>query len=222
MIDLGALGGLADDPNGFAALVFGGGMLAISLFTLLWLALLPGSERQLARRIERIQSPAAARSGEVKANVGGGTVRRQTRDSSIASLDKLFKRMLPDGNQLRLRLERSGLKVRVGDYLLGCLGLGLLTLIAMWLFAGSPMLANASVAVLAGVGLPHLVLGHLTRRRVKQFTSLLPEALDLIVRGIRSARSSARSPTRSGSGSIWTRRCGALRGGCRSPSSTFW
>ncbi len=49
----------------------------------------------------------------------------------------------------------------------------------------SPLLAFP-VALLAGLWLPHLVVGFLARRRTKRFGSLLPEAIGLMVRSIKS------------------------------------
>lgn len=182
---MSGLAPLGTDPDALTALFVGGGAALVVLLGTLWLAFAPREERQLARRIERIKSPSARRSVESRPEASG-TVRRQTRDSSIASLDKLFKRALPSGAQLRLRLERSGLGIRAGDYLLGCLGLWLGVLGALWLLLDLPLLADAAIALLLAVGVPHLLVGHLIKRRTKRFLSLLPEALDLIVRGIRS------------------------------------
>jgi tight adherence protein B len=48
------------------------------------------------------------------------------------------------------------------------------------------MLINGLTGIVLGVGLPHVVLSRRIANRTKKFISLLPEALDLIVRGIRS------------------------------------
>ena len=47
-------------------------------------------------------------------------------------------------------------------------------------------LIDALAAVVVGVGLPHVALRQQINRRLKKFVTLMPEALDLIVRGIRS------------------------------------
>ena len=70
--------------------------------------------------------------------------------------------------------------------------------------------------LLVGLGLPHMVVGKLIKRRVTKFTARFPDAIELMVRGLRSGlpitetigivaeriarsgrrASSARSPTR--------------------------
>jgi tight adherence protein B len=48
------------------------------------------------------------------------------------------------------------------------------------------MLINGLSGIVLGVGLPHVVMSRQIAGRTKKFIALLPEALDLIVRGIRS------------------------------------
>jgi len=42
------------------------------------------------------------------------------------------------------------------------------------------------LGVIAGVGLPHLFVGRMASKRLKLFTSQFPDAIDLIVRGLKS------------------------------------
>ena len=178
------LGRIATDPDLLAAATFGGAMLAIAIGAALWFALFGRDERRMHRRIERVQSPATSRADGQAAAVN--SVKRQRKDSSIASLDRLFKRALPNGNVMRLRLERSGLPLAVGDYLLICLGLGVLATLTMVFVYDFALIINLSVGVVVGLGLPHFVVGFRTKQRMKKFQAQLPDALDLIVRGIRS------------------------------------
>jgi tight adherence protein B len=48
------------------------------------------------------------------------------------------------------------------------------------------LLISVLAGVVIGVGLPHVLLSNRITGRTKKFVALLPEALDLIVRGIRS------------------------------------
>jgi Flp pilus assembly protein TadB len=138
------------DPDLFAAAIFGGAMLVIAISVALWVAVFGRDERRMHRRIERVQSPATSRSeGQAPAV---DSVKRQRKDSSIASLDRLLKRALPNGNVMRLRLERSGLRLAVGDYLLICLGLGIATTLAMVLLYDLALPIDLSVGVLVGLG----------------------------------------------------------------------
>jgi tight adherence protein B len=53
-------------------------------------------------------------------------------------------------------------------------------------FKGAPLLLAFFFGAFAGVGLPHLVIGKMIKRRVAKFTSNFPDAIELMVRGLRS------------------------------------
>jgi tight adherence protein B len=175
---------IAADPDLLAATVFVACLVGAGLFAAVWVALFGQDERRLRRRVDRLRAPRAA--GVEPSGRPVESLRRNRSDSSIAGFDRLIKRFLPNIGLLRLRLARSGWPLKVGDYLLICLALSAVTMLAMRLGFGFSILIDALVAVIVGVGLPHLALQQQISRRLKKFVSLLPEALDLIVRGIRS------------------------------------
>jgi tight adherence protein B len=94
--------------------------------------------------------------------------------------------VLPNLAILRMRLARSGLPLKVGDFLLICFGLGAAAAIGMTIASDLSIWINLGLGVILGIGLPNVLLQRRIARRIKKFTVLLPEALDLIVRGIRS------------------------------------
>jgi tight adherence protein B len=178
---------IARDPNLLSAAVFGGSLLIVGLVAVVWLSLFQKDERRLRRRLERLQNaPRSARADKGEEATLVETVRRNKRDSSIASIDRLIKRVLPDLAILRLRLARSGLPLKIGDFMLICLGLGAAAAIGMTIAFDLSIWINLGLGVILGIGLPNVLLQRRIARRIKKFTVLLPEALDLIVRGIRS------------------------------------
>src|SRR3546814_18403201 len=54
------------------------------------------------------------------------------------------------------------------------------------LMVRSPVLMAGLVGLLLSLGLPYLVVGMTIKRRVAAFTSRFPDAIDLLVRGLRS------------------------------------
>jgi tight adherence protein B len=178
-------GQIARDPNLLSATVFGGCLLIVALISLVWFALFQEDERRLRRRLERLNAaPRTPISGQE--NQPAESLRRDRQDSSIASLDLLIKRALPKVNQLRLRLARSGWSLKIGDYLLICLVAGAVSGLALAFVLGRSIVVSGLGAIVLGIGLPHVVLSRRIAQRTKKFVGLLPEALDLIVRGIRS------------------------------------
>jgi tight adherence protein B len=57
---------------------------------------------------------------------------------------------------------------------------------AALLFKGAPFLLAFFVGLFAGVGIPHFAVGFLIKRRVNKFNSNFPDAIELMVRGLRS------------------------------------
>jgi tight adherence protein B len=175
---------IAADPDLLAATVFVVCLVGVGLFAAVWVALFGQDERRLRRRLDRLRAPRGA--GVEQSARPVESLRRNRSDSSIAGFDRLIKRFVPNIGLLRLRLARSGWPLKVGDYLLICLALSAVTMLAMRLAVDFSVLIDALVAVIVGVGLPHFALQQQINRRLKKFVALLPEALDLIVRGIRS------------------------------------
>jgi tight adherence protein B len=176
---------IIEDPNLVSAVVFGGCLLVVGLISVLWFVLFQQDERRMRRRLDRLHAaPRSARSGQDNQPIE--SLRRNRQDSSIATLDRLIKRILPNIDLMRQRLARSGWPLKIGDYLLICLVVGVVSAASMAIAFGVSVLISALSGIVLGVGLPHVILSSRIGRRTKKFVTLLPEALDLIVRGIRS------------------------------------
>lgn len=159
------------------------GLLALALVTVL-LALFGsnGTEKQTRRRIDRIRATNSPKLTPQQMI----SIRRASGDTGIPLVDSLIKHLVPRPELLRLRLASAGLRLSLGKYLMICLFVGLLVFGVLRFTHVVPLL----VAVLFGLGaaimLPHIVVGFLVRRRRNKFIDHFPEAIDLMVRGLRS------------------------------------
>ena len=86
---------------------------------------------------------------------------------------------------LSLRLNRTGKNWTVQQYLYASLGLALAITVLMYLRTGAAML-SLGFGVIIGAGLPHMVVNHFIKRRTNAFTTKFPDAIELLVRGLRS------------------------------------
>ncbi len=170
-------------PELIKMLVLGAGVFAVLLLFLFGLDLFGSRDKHMRRRIDQIIAPNATQDHVIAHTE---SVRRNTSDSKIASVDRLVKGILPNISLLRQRLERSGWPLKIGDYLLICTGLWLVSTCFIWLGLGLSPAINLLAGFTIGFGLPHIVVGRQIAKRAKKFSALLPEALDLIVRGVRS------------------------------------
>jgi tight adherence protein B len=86
---------------------------------------------------------------------------------------------------LSVRLTQAGLDWTPRKFMIasGILGLACA---AIALFLGGGLIAVLGLAFAAGFGLPRWILGYLKKRREKKFLRALPDAVDIIVRGIKA------------------------------------
>ncbi|MFS0771712.1 type II secretion system F family protein [Sphingomonas sp. 1P08PE] len=100
-------------------------------------------------------------------------------------MDIAFGRILPNRELLSKRLAMTGRDWTVGQYGLATAGLAIFIMLALWL-KGLPFFMVLLLGLAVGGGLPHFVVSRLIARRINQFTIRFPDAIDLLVRGLRS------------------------------------
>lgn len=86
---------------------------------------------------------------------------------------------------LAIRLEKTGKNWTLTHYAYASIGLGLAVALLVYLKSGAFMLA-LGLGVLVGAGLPHLVVGKLIKKRITKFNAKFADAIELLVRGLRS------------------------------------
>jgi tight adherence protein B len=86
---------------------------------------------------------------------------------------------------LLLRLHRTGNSWTLTQYLYTSLGLGLTIAVLVFIKTRAPLMSLA-IGTIVGAGLPHFVVGMAIKRRVGRFTAKFPDAIELLVRGLRS------------------------------------
>ena len=100
-------------------------------------------------------------------------------------LDSFAGRLLPKPALIAKKIEKTGKSWSLGNYAL--LGAGILVVIAAALaFKGFPLLLAIFVGLLAGVMIPNFVINRFIKKRIDSFTSKFPDAIELLVRGLRS------------------------------------
>jgi len=86
---------------------------------------------------------------------------------------------------LREQMNRAGLRIELRTYLALNAGLAILGAGFCWI-GHFPAIAMPLVAASVGIGLPKMVVSFLANRRTNRFTAQFAEALDVIVRGLRT------------------------------------
>ena len=156
-------------------LLVGGGLL-LGLGVLL--ARAPGG-RTGKRRLDAVKARHGGLDGSVETQL------RRIASQRSSKLDDAFLRLLPNPDLLRRRLAATGKSWTLGKYATICAGLTVFVFLLLML-RGLPFLLALFVGILIGVGLPHMLVGKMIKRRMKKFLARFPDAIELLVRGLRS------------------------------------
>ena len=150
-------------------------LLALAFFTA------PNPQKKAARRLNQIRDRfAGSREGAAKAQM-----RRIHAMKQETAFDQMVRSIIPRPAELRAPLSRTGRDISLGQYGALCGGLMIgFTLVGLAL--GFPLLLSILLGILVGLGLPHATIGFLIGRRIQKFVAVFPEAIDLMVRSLRS------------------------------------
>ena len=141
----------------------------------------PNPRRTLKRRIELIKERHAE--GTLAANAQA-QIRKlmAARDSRV---EGIFSTLIPRPALMRARLERTGKNISLGKYAMASVGLAGFFAALLWL-RGVPLGLAFFAGLFIGVAVPHFVVNFLIGRRMNKFNSNFPDAIELMVRGLRS------------------------------------
>ena len=159
-------------------------LMPLSGIVLLLLAFATGGskEKQFKNRLDLVKTGRRTKATE-EAKI---SAKRSTLDSDNPFLDRLIKNALPKRDQLRLRLQCAGIEVPIGRYLAVCMIVGLGTMATSLVLNWVPPVASIFIGIIAGVAVPHIVVGAMATRRQNKFVENFPDAIDLMVRGLKS------------------------------------
>jgi len=139
------------------------------------------ASRRYRRRLNSLHGRAQS-----AASADEGANRLSRRGSATPRIDRFARRWLPRRDLLAARLARTGRTISIGQYAMVIVCVFALSTIG--LVAGTPigMTPSLLLGLLIGMALPHMVVGRIGKRRLAAFIALFPEAIDLMVRALRS------------------------------------
>ena len=140
----------------------------------------PSAGKAVKRRLEMLKE----RHGDTMAANAQAQIRKLLA-SRNASIDSMFATLIPKPALLRKRLEQTGKNITLGKYAMISVGL-LVGIAGLSIANGAPILFGLLFGMFVAAGLPHLVVGKLIIRRIAKFNSNFPDAIELMVRGLRS------------------------------------
>ncbi|MBX6425076.1 MAG: type II secretion system F family protein [Variibacter sp.] len=159
----------------FLATVAAGGVAWVFLYPIL------SGERQVEKRKASVAKP--ERTPRADPARQGPKVRREQLEETLRELERRQRKA--KNPPLSVRIEQAGLRWSRQQFLIVSAVLGAVGfLMGLLMNAGLPVAAVLGVA--AAVGAPRWLLAFLKRRREQQFLDVFPDAVDVVVRGIKA------------------------------------
>ena len=153
------------------------GLATIALLALAFAG--PSPARAQARRLGTLRERHGTMQAQTEERMKRIAVSRGNR------MDLAFGKLLPNRENLKKRLAMTGKNWTVGKY--GLTSAGLVVAVTLLLqLRGLPFMLAALIGVVVGAGLPHFMVSRTIKRRVEKFTAKFPDAIELLVRGLRA------------------------------------
>ena len=140
----------------------------------------PSASQTVKRRIELIKE----RHGDVIAGHAQAQIRKLFAQRA-SRIEGLASSLIPRPALLRRRLEMTGKDIGLAKYSLVSLGIAVIVA-ALLMLRGAPPLLALFAGMFFGIGGPYFIVGKLIKRRIAKFNSNFPNAIELMVRGLRS------------------------------------
>ncbi len=169
---------MAVDP--LVYMLGGIGFLALTGVGLVW----AGGDGSAAKATKRAQALAGAAPAEKRARTSAESqsVRRK---QILENLKTLEKEQRKAKLTLPARLRQAGLSATPQQFWIASALAAVVLALPALVLTRSPLIALGALFV-AGLGLPRWVLSMMAKMRMKKFTEEFPNAIDLIVRGVKS------------------------------------
>ncbi|MAF50335.1 MAG: type II secretion system F family protein [Rhodospirillales bacterium] len=168
-----------------AELIFFIGALVTFIAGAFGLAAVFGARRKkFNKRAEKLRQRLSAQAAGARAAEHGDL--RRIDPKRFPVIEAIVNRLLPKPQILRARLDRTGKRISIGGYAGVSLAVAAAAAVSAAAAAGLSLLPAVFAGLAAGLILPHKVVGFLGARRAKRFTNLFPDAIDLMVRGLKS------------------------------------
>lgn len=157
-------------------LIIAGAFLAFAILVILLGG--PSAGQAKTRRLAMVKDRHAASTEAVVAAQMRKTIQSGRKDSSLTAL-------LPRRDELEKRIRRTGKNWTLTQYMFASMIVFVVATGGMFILR-APFLMAGLVGLLLGLGLPYLVVGMTIKRRVTKFNARFPDAIDLLVRGLKS------------------------------------
>jgi tight adherence protein B len=142
------------------------------------------SSAQALKRAEGFTTPAArsAKAKALKAEANTPEARRKAIELQLKEADRKERKARMT---MAAKLKHAGLSMTIRTFTIISVVVGLVVFLLAFLF-GPNVFVALGAGVVAGLGLPRWIVGFIGASRIKKFSLEFPNAVDVIVRGIKT------------------------------------
>jgi tight adherence protein B len=134
---------------------------------------------------KRVKTVAKEKESSLRRKVDPDAERKKKMLGGIKDLEMRERQMRKARLSIAARIDQAGLTLPEQTFWIASAGLAFVSGVIAFV-VGQPWFIALGAAAIAGVGLPRWVLGFLVGGRQKKFTSEFANAIDVIVRGVKS------------------------------------
>ncbi|MEL6378272.1 MAG: type II secretion system F family protein [Pseudomonadota bacterium] len=162
-----------------------GGLIAMAVIAVLFLTLSGDDNTRAKKRVAGMSGPGKGRVGKGAEDTSGKD-RRKKLEESLSKLDARQKENKKKAKvSMEQRLEQAGMTISVQQFYIGSV-ICAIVLGAIGVISGQDPKVSAGMLVVGGLGLPRWFVGMAKGRRQKKFITEFSNAIDVIVRGVKS------------------------------------
>lgn len=155
---------------------------AASVFVLAFLAF--GGEDTIDKRLQRVGTAPTSKADKKNKPVDRLTAVREQYEKG--HINRLAFHLLPNKEKLRELIMQTGKRITFGQYAIWMLSAGAISFLLLHYLFGYTALTAMIISLALGVWLPFKILKTMAAKRAKAFLAYFPEAIDTMVRGLKS------------------------------------
>lgn len=144
-----------------------------------------GPSKTQTRRVAAAVGEPIRRTKRQVAGLDAGVIKRKQVQDSLKEIEERQKRARKKTLTMKAKLEQAGLDWTPRSFWILSAALAAGTFIPLFLI-GQNIVLVLGLTVAAGLGLPRWIIGFMRKRRLKKFSENFADALDIIVRGVKT------------------------------------
>ena len=163
-----------------------GGLILLAVCAVIFVTFSSGDNGRAKKRVANMSGNGGRGRGGKAATDNSAKDRRKKLEESLTKLDERQKEnKKKQKHTMAQKIEQAGLTITIQQFYLGSV-LCALVLGAVGVISGQEIPVSAGMFVVGGLGLPRWFVGMAKKRRQKKFITEFSNAIDVIVRGVKS------------------------------------